>query len=95
VAAELTGDPSLVDGLLEALPRSSGLMLAGPSRERLTVDYYANVHIKGLRLLSGTLDADSSAVMRDGRASRLERTRRLLARPERAAACSQVLQPEA
>jgi hypothetical protein len=81
VAAELSGRADAVDMLLEALPAMSRLMLAGNAAEALTIDYYVNVHRKGLHLMSCVLDDGASLD------EYLERAERLLARPERAVAC--------
>jgi hypothetical protein len=78
-ALDLGGAARTVDLLLEALPPSSRLMLAGAAREPLTIDFYANVHRKGLRLLSGIADAEREDAVR---AARVER---LLTRPAGAA----------
>jgi hypothetical protein len=87
-AVELSGTAGMVDLLLEALPRSSRLMLAGNARERLTIDYYSNVHIKGVRLFSDVLSAEDRG---SSEAAVTVRTLRLLARPHVAAACRDAL----
>jgi hypothetical protein len=87
-AAELSGTAAMVDLLLEALPPQSRLMLAGRARERLTVDYYLNVHIKGIRVVSGILESDLAST-RDPR--RDARARRLLSRPDLTEACRTAL----
>ncbi|MGE0462488.1 MAG: hypothetical protein AB7Q16_14065 [Vicinamibacterales bacterium] len=93
-AVELSGRAPAVDLLLEAVPTWSRLMLAGPRVEPFTIDYYVNVHRKGLRLVSAALDAPrTQAVVRE--ASRLERVRRLLGRPERRQACLRALGAQA
>jgi hypothetical protein len=83
--AELSGRSELVDLVLEAVPPSSRLLFAGVAREAVTLDYYSNLHRKGLRLVSGVLD---TAPIDD---LHLERARRLLARTERYAAASAAL----
>jgi hypothetical protein len=65
--------------------------LAGTSREPLTIDYYVNVHRKGLRLVSAALDEPSSGLAAEI-AARLERATRLLARPARLQACLDAVQ---
>jgi hypothetical protein len=87
-ALDLSGRADHVDLLFEALPRFSRLMLAGPSRDTFTIDFYVNVHRRGLRLLSRVLDPD--AVMRDRTAPSAEylaRAGRLLANPRLNEAC--------
>lgn len=54
-AVELTGRADMVDLLLEALPRYTRVLFAGAGRESLTIDYYMNVHRKGLHLTSTVL----------------------------------------
>jgi hypothetical protein len=87
-AAELSGTAAMVDLLLEALPPGARIVLAGGARERLTIDYYLNVHIKGRRLVSGILDAAGVEARDPGR---VERARRLLDRSGVAAACRDAL----
>jgi hypothetical protein len=84
-AAELSGTAAMVDLLLEALPRGSRVIIAGNAREPLTIDYYLNVHIKGVSLTSGILDATPSDAAIDVRAQRL------LAQPAFSAACRTAL----
>jgi hypothetical protein len=52
VAVDFSGSAEIVDALLETIPSASRLLLAGQEPERLTVDFYRNVHRKGLELLS-------------------------------------------
>jgi hypothetical protein len=54
VAVDFSGAAEIIDALLESVPASSRLLLAGRDPERLTVDFYRNVHRKGLELLSTT-----------------------------------------
>jgi hypothetical protein len=82
VAADLSGRADTVDLLLEALPPMSRLLLAGSAGELLTIDYYVNVHRKGLHLMSGVFE-DLAA---PGGADYRTRAERLLARPDRVAA---------
>jgi hypothetical protein len=85
VAADLSGRADAIDMLLEALPPMSRLMLAGDAGEPLTIDYYVNVHRKGLRLMSCVFDEGASL------GEFVERAERVLARPERAEACRAAL----
>jgi hypothetical protein len=85
VAADLTGRADAVDMLLEGLPQMSRLMLAGNAAEALTIDYYVNVHRKGLHLMSCVFD-DSASL-----GAFVERAERLLARSDRAEACRAAL----
>jgi threonine dehydrogenase-like Zn-dependent dehydrogenase len=87
VAADFSGRADAVDLLLEAVPPMSRLMLAGTSGEPLTIDYYINVHRKGLHLLSVVFDDLAATGDADYRA----RAERLLARSERADACRAII----
>jgi hypothetical protein len=88
-AVELTGRAGLVDLMLQTVPTFARLMFAGDARERLTVDFYNNVHRKGLLLHSGQFDpAAAVAAPWAGTAGAcFSRAARLLTRPARAAAC--------
>ncbi len=88
VAADLSGRADAVDMLLEAIPPMSRLMLAGAAGEHLTIDYYVNVHRKGLHLLSCVFDADLSGA---GFGDYIQRAERLLVRKDRAEACRTAL----
>lgn len=57
-AVELTGRADMVDLLLEAITRQSRVLFAGTSREPLTIDFYVNVHRKGLHLASTVLSPE-------------------------------------
>ena len=48
-AAELSGRAETVDLVLETIPTWARLMFAASRREPLTMDYYVNVHRKGVR----------------------------------------------
>ena len=67
-AVELTGHAEAVDLVLEAVPRYARVLFAGPRGDRLTIDYYVNVHRKGMHLKSTVL---SPGRLLDG--DRLER----------------------
>jgi hypothetical protein len=82
-AADLSGRSEVVDLLLEALPTSSRVALVGESREHLTIDFYQNVHRKGLTLVSAVLSAETS----EHCPSLLEKAQRLLRQAERRQAC--------
>jgi threonine dehydrogenase-like Zn-dependent dehydrogenase len=85
-AAELTGRADMVDLLLESLPKYSRVLFAGPCGDRFTIDYYVNVHRKGLQLSSTVLSALDVFSHSEGRDLVL-RASRLLANPARAASC--------
>jgi NADPH:quinone reductase-like Zn-dependent oxidoreductase len=90
VAADLSGRADAVDLLLEALPPMSRLMLAGTAGEPLTIDYYINVHRKGLHLVSGVFE-DLVTRRADDDADYRARAERLLARQDRADACRAII----
>jgi hypothetical protein len=89
VAIELTGLAAMVDLLLQSAPMFARLLFAGDARQPLTIDFYTNVHRKGLLLQSMAIDLpDFVASPRDGEGSRrLTRALGLLSRPDRLAAC--------
>jgi threonine dehydrogenase-like Zn-dependent dehydrogenase len=58
-AVDLSGRADTVDALLEALPEGARLMLAGDDSEPQTIDYYGNIHRKGVHLLCRRLQAGS------------------------------------
>ena len=66
VVAELTGKAETVDFLMEAIPPSTRLLFVGEGREQLTMDFYVNVHRKGIALYSNTVDglADEASTLR-------------------------------
>ncbi|MCC7032956.1 MAG: hypothetical protein IT179_09015 [Acidobacteria bacterium] len=92
---ELGGAAEIVDAVLESVPASSRLLFASDAPEKLTVDFYRNVHRKGLDLQSGT--AGPRSVFSDVDASRRQelflRACRLLADPGRVEACRAALEP--
>ena len=84
--AELSGRASLVDLVLESIPSQTGVAMAGEGRDRLTIDFYVNVHRKGLNMVSSVLDpgrpdAPGGAVT----TAHVDRAGRLLAQPARLA----------
>ena len=89
-AVELSGRADMVDLLLESVPRYSHVLFAGPRGDRFTIDYYVNVHRKGLFLASTVFDpttkleetADSGLVLRAAR---------LLMKTDRATACRRAM----
>lgn len=86
-AVELTGRSGVVDTVLEAIPPSSRLLFAGPRHDRFTIDYYVNVHRKGLHLGS-TILSPSRLFTPEGRDHGLvDRATRLLTSHARAQAC--------
>lgn len=93
-AAELSGRADIVDLILEAVPSQARVALAGNAGELLTIDYYVNVHRKGLHLVSRTL---TPAAERSGApdapvtAAHLARARALLSNADRLAQAADAL----
>ena len=97
-AAEFSGRADFVDLLLESIPPQSGLALAGAGREPLTIDFYVNVHRKGLLMVSSVLDPGGAVETADEGGSNVgpahvERARLLLANPDRLAESRRALAP--
>ena len=86
-AVELTGRADVVDVVLEAIPASSRVCFAGPRQDRFTIDYYVNVHRKGLLLGSTHLASVRLFVAEHRDPAIVARASRLLASPARAEAC--------
>ncbi len=80
-AVDLTGRAVVADMFFEILPRYSRLLLAGDTGEPLTIDYYVNIHRKGIGVLARRADPNTAD------ARMLQRASDLLASAERAAAC--------
>jgi hypothetical protein len=81
-AIDLSGKADIADVLFEGLPRSSRLMLAAHRGSPLTIDFYNNVHRKGVLLrtcVSDPLQVIDSAFLVTNRAY-VVRANRLLAR---------------
>jgi len=55
-AVDLSGQAGVLDLLFESLPRYSRLMLAGRRSQPATIDYYNNIHRKGVLVLTRNLD---------------------------------------
>ena len=83
-AVDLSGRAFVADSLFEVLPVYTRLMLAGSAGEPLTIDYYNNIHRKGLTVLARRIDSDSYPDAGDD--PMMARARALLACPERAEA---------
>jgi hypothetical protein len=87
-ALELSGRADVVDSMLEAIPRFTRLGMFGAKRESLTIDYYVNVHRKGLEMVSGVLDPFAALTRQSERAlDDIARASRLLHVPARADEC--------
>jgi len=88
-AIDLSGRPETIDLLLEAVPRWGRVMLAGRTRQPLTVDFYNNVHRKGVLLISSIFDP-ASVLQHAGSAAYLPTAFRILQNKEMAAICAQL-----
>ena len=91
-AVELTGRAETVDLLLEAIPNRSRVMFAGPARDLFTIDYYINVHRKGLHLASTVLAPRSATSAAEANRRPIERASRLLADRDRVQAFQAAVQ---
>ena len=56
VSIDVSGRASVIDILLETIPMFGRLLLAGPVGDALTIDYYKNVHRKGIVLATTVLE---------------------------------------
>jgi hypothetical protein len=90
-AVDLSGRPDVIDVLFEVMPRWGRMMLAGSTRDRLTIDFYNNVHRKGMLLLTGVFDPARAFDEPWGEAF-LQRACRLLENREIAALCATLLE---
>jgi hypothetical protein len=86
-AVELTGRASAIDVLFEIMPRWGRMMLAGGARETLTIDFYNNVHRKGMLLLTGVVEP-ARALDESWGPAYLRAAFRFLTSSEHAAACA-------
>jgi hypothetical protein len=91
-AVELTGRAAAAEFFFESVPSQARVLFAGPAEERLTIDYYVNVHRKGLHLKSTVLDVARCGTDRDG-AERTARAIRLLRSASRTRAVHAALGP--
>jgi hypothetical protein len=58
-AVELSGRADVLDILLEMMPRSSRLLLAGPAGKPVTIDFYKNIHRKGAVIAATDVESAS------------------------------------
>jgi hypothetical protein len=92
-AVELSGRADAVDLLLETIPQESAVMFAGPSRDPFTIDYYVNVHRKGLYLASTVLSPSRARTGDETSLRLVDRASRLLASGTRLQACAAAVDP--
>lgn len=88
-AIDLSGRPEVIDLFLEVLPRWGRMMLAGGTRDPLTVDFYNNVHRKGVLLLTSVFDP-TRVFQEEWGETYLTSAFRILQNREMAAACARV-----
>lgn len=91
-AVELSGRADVIDLVLEAVPREARVLIAGPAGDRLTIDYYVNVHRKGMHLKSTVLSPGRLLRGEESDRQRASRACRLLGNPQRSAAFLQAFQ---
>jgi threonine dehydrogenase-like Zn-dependent dehydrogenase len=89
VAVDLSGVAEMADMLLQSMPMFSRVVLGGEARQPLTIDFYTNVHRKGLILHSTTLDeaAAIAPAWAGDTGRRFSRALALLSRPGRVSEC--------
>lgn len=90
-AIDLSGRPEIIDVFFEVMPRWGRLMLAGPSRAALTVDFYNNVHRKGVLLLTGLFEP-TRVFQEEWGAAYLDSAFRILQRKEMAERCARLIE---
>lgn len=66
-AVDLSGRAEIIDVLLEVMPRFGRLVLAGPPGTPTTVDFYKNVHRKGVVIASTPLEPSAVVSETEGR----------------------------
>jgi hypothetical protein len=91
-AVELTGRAAAAEFYFESMPQQARVLLAGPPYEHLTIDYYVNVHRKGLRLRSTVLTPRRS-FSGDDSLERVRRATRLLSHAGRVNAVQAAVGP--
>lgn len=90
---DLNGRPEIIDLLLEVVPRWGRLLLAGQTRQPLTVDFYNNVHRKGVLLVTSVFDP-IHAFENEATRAYLPAAFRILQREEMAAICLRLVRLE-
>ncbi len=89
--AELSGRADLVDLVFEGIPPGARVMLGGAAVERLTIDFYVNVHRKGILLASALFEPEAAPAPGWNASAYAERASRILADAARAAALGEAL----
>jgi threonine dehydrogenase-like Zn-dependent dehydrogenase len=88
-AIDLSGRPEIIDLFLEVMPRWGRMMLVGSTRDPLTVDFYNNIHRKGVVLLTGVFDP-TRIFQEEWGATYLSSAFQILQNTEMAAICARV-----
>lgn len=92
-AVDLSGRADVIDIFLEVIPRWGRLLLAGPAGAPVTIDFYKNIHRKGIVIAATTIEPaaiftssqDNAVLKQMGRAAAILRN------PKMAARCRQLL----
>jgi len=90
-AVDLSGRADVIDVLLEVIPRWGRLLLAGPPGTPVTIDYYRNVHRKGIVLASTVLEPSRVFDSQSDVRSQVVRACAVLGNPRMAAQCGALL----
>jgi len=91
-AIDLSGRADVIDILLEVIPRWGRLVLAGPPGSSVTIDFYKNIHRKGI-IISSTV-VEPAAILDASRPEILTQVPRaieILINPGMAARCRELL----
>lgn len=92
-AVDLSGRPETIDLLLEVVPRWGRVLLAGRTRQALTVDIYNNVHRKGVLLITSIFDP-SLAIQDAASRAYLSAAFRILQNKQMATLCLSLMRAE-
>jgi NADPH:quinone reductase-like Zn-dependent oxidoreductase len=73
-ALELSGRAEMIDLLFESIPRWGRLLLAGSAGQPITVDFYKNIHRKGVTVNTAVLEPAALFDAKGGAAARAQVT---------------------
>ena len=90
-AVDLSGRADVIDVLLEVIPRWGRLLLAGPAGTPVTIDYYRNVHRKGIVFATTVLEPSRVFDAHSDVRSQVARACAILGNSRMAAQCSALL----
>jgi len=88
---DLSGRADVIDVLLEVIPRWGRLLLAGPAGTPVTIDYYRNVHRKGIVFATTVLEPSRVFDAHSDVRSQVARACAILGNSRMAAQCSALL----